>query len=167
MIRRWMALSPPGRLIDVCLIALRRLETKIGGTKPGTPPHIFAETGEVLFWLYAVGDTDAANLLSPGFRWARHQYAHGNLITELGEYHLGATLGHLVLDQSRLDEPPVNVWTPREHIGTYAKARKPTKAERDDYDARLAGKPVVSTLWDELSEVAQNVLPRDLSPGEA
>ena len=167
MIRLWMALSPPGRLIDVCLIALRRLETKIGGTKPGTPPHIFAETGEVLFWLYAVGDTDAANLLSPGFRWARHQYAHGNLITELGEYHLGATLGHLVLDQSRLDEPPVNVWTPREHIGTYAKARKPTKAERDDYDARLAGKPVVSTLWDELSEVAQNVLPRDLSPGEA
>lgn len=160
-----MALSPPGRLIDACLIALRRLEKTIEETKPGVPPHIVAETGEVLFWLYAIGDTDGGNIVSPGFQWARHQYAHGNLITELGEYRLGVTPGH-ILEVTPLGDPPVNVWTPREHIGTYAKARKPTQAEREDYDARLAGKPVVATLWDEVSEVTQNVVPRDLSPDE-
>ena len=69
-------------------------------------------------------------------------------------------------DQSpELGEPPLHRWTPREHVGTYAKARKPTKAERDDYDARLSGKPVVATRRDELSEPVANVNPRDVESG--
>lgn len=156
MIRRWMTLSPPGRLIDACLFALRRLEAKTGETRTGEP-SLFAETGEVLFWLYAIGDTDDGNIVSPGFQWARHQYAHGNLITEMGEYKYGATLGPIVLDETRLGEAPVHRWTPRESIGTYAKARDhrklPAKADAaralqwKDYDDHLASHPVVATLF--------------------
>jgi hypothetical protein len=172
VISRWATLSPPGRLIDACLFALRRLETKIGETKTGDPPYIFVETGEVLFWLYAIGDTDSGQILSPGFQWARHQYAHGNLITECVEYHPGATV--FILDDTPLDEPPETVWTPRESVGTYAKARDhhklSPKAEAaralqwEDYHERLAGQPVVLTLWNELSELAAIVSPRDLAP---
>ena len=106
-----------GSLIGACETALLRLEAT-----GGDPPHVFGETGEVLFWLYATGDTGRGDLLSPGFQWARNQYAHGNLITEAVEYHYGATLGHFVLGASRLGAPPVYRWTPREHIGTYPKA---------------------------------------------
>ena len=155
-----MTLSPPDRLIGACETALLRLEAT-----GGDPPHVFAETGEVLFWLFAIGDTRSGNLLSPGFQWARNQYAHGNLITEAVEYHYGATLGHFVLGASRFGEPPAHRWTPREHIGTYPKAHdRPDLAA--DYDAELAGKPAVATFWDELSELVANVNPRDLARDE-
>jgi hypothetical protein len=158
MIRRWMTLSPPDRLIGACKTALARLEAT-----GADPPHVFAETGEVLFWLYAIGDTGHGNLLSPGFQWARHQYAHGNLITEAVEYQYGAVLGRMMLGSTPLGAPSVHRWTPREHIGTYPKAHDRTDLAAD-YDARLAGKPVVATLWDELSELVANVNPRDLAP---
>jgi hypothetical protein len=61
MTHRWMTLSPPDRLIGACETALARLEAT-----GGDPPHIFAETGEVLFWLFAIGDTGKDNLLSRG-----------------------------------------------------------------------------------------------------
>jgi hypothetical protein len=158
MIGRWMTLSPPDRLIGACLTALARLEAT-----PGDPPHVFAETGEVLFWLYAIGDTDHGMILSPGFQWARNQYAHGNLITEPVEFHHGTTPGYFAEPTTLQDAPPLHRWTPREFIGTYAKARESPDLAAD-YDARLAGKPVIQSLWDELSELVANVNPRDLAP---
>lgn len=177
MIRRRMAISPPDRLIGACLSALRRLETAIEkppGETTDEPPHTFVETGEVLFWLYAIGDTESGQILSPGFQWARHQYAHGNLLTEATEHHYGATLGRMALGAVALGAPPVHLWTPREYIATHVKARDHRQlsakaaALRElqwrDYDDRLAGQPVVATLWDELSELAAIVNPRDLAP---
>jgi hypothetical protein len=177
MIRRRMAISPPDRLIGACEAALRRLETAIVEPPPETtdePPHTFAEIGEVLFWLYAIGDTETGQILSPGFQWARHQYAHGNLLTDATEYHYGATLGRMMLGAVALGAPPVHLWTPREHISTHRKAKDHRKlsakeeAARElqwtDYGARVAGEPVVATLWDELSELVANVNPRDLAP---
>jgi hypothetical protein len=163
MIRRWMTVSPPDRLIGACETALRRLEAT-----RGDPPHVFAETGEVLFWLYAIGDTGKPqdHLLSPGFQWARHQYAHGNLITEPVEYHYGATLGHFVLGKSRLGEPPIHRWAARPGIGRYEKAHPRPELEESDYDAHLAGQPVIATLWNELSELVAIVNPRDLARDE-
>jgi hypothetical protein len=177
MIRRRMAISPPDRLSGACETALRRLETAIA--KPPSevtdePPHTFVETGEVLFWLYAIGDTeDDGQILSPGLQWARNQYAHGNLITEAVEYHYGLALGDFVLNGSRF---PGHLWTPRERIGTHRKARDhrelPAKAEAArllqwrDYDDHLAGHPVVATLWDELSRLTAIVSPRDLARDE-
>jgi hypothetical protein len=159
VIRRRMTLSPSDRLIGACETALARLEAS-----RGDPPRIFAETGEVLFWLYAIGDTGGDNLLSPGFQWARHQYAHGNLITEAVEHHQAVPIGRMMVGPTPLGMPWVHRWMARTDIGTYAKARKPTKTERDDYDARLSGKPVIATLWDELSKLVANVNPRDLAP---
>lgn len=157
---RWVTVSPPDRLIGACETALARLEAT-----RGDPPHVFAETGEVLFWLYAIGDTDGGMILSPGFQWARNQYAHGNLITEPVEWDYGATLGHFVLGVTKLGAPPLHRWTPRPDIGRYAKARdRPDLAA--DYDARLAGEPVIQSLWDELSELVANINPRDLARGE-
>jgi hypothetical protein len=150
-----MTLSPPDRLIFACETALARLEAT-----RGDPPRVFAETGEVLFWLYAIGDTGKPedHLLSPGFQWARHQYAHGNLITEAVEYHHGVPLSS---HDARIDPgaPWVHCWTPREYIGTYAKAHRNAELAAD-YDARLAGQPVIATLWDEFSELVANVNPR-------
>jgi hypothetical protein len=158
MVHRWMTLSPPDRLIGACETALTRLETT-----SGDPPHIFAETGEVLFWLYAIGDTGQKNLLSPGFQWARHQYAHGNLITEAVAFY-GATLGSrwTVGSGIGLGAPAVHRWMARGEIGTYPKARERSDLW-PDYDARLAHRPVIATLWDEFSELVANVSPRDVA----
>jgi hypothetical protein len=176
MIRRRMAISPPDRLIGACETALRRLEAAVVAPPddPDAPPHTFAEIGEVLFWLYAIGDTETGQILSPGFQWARHQYAHGNLLTDAAEHHYGATLGRMALGTVALRTPPEHLWTPREHISTHTKAKDhrklSAKAEAarlfqwTDYGARLAGKPVVATLWDELAELVANVNPCDLAP---
>jgi hypothetical protein len=141
MIRRWMTLSPPDRLIGACETALRRLEAATVEPPRETtdePPHTFVETGEVLFWLYAIGDTESGQILSPGFRWARHQYAHGNLLTKATEHHYGATLGRMVLGAVALGAPPVHLWTPRENISTHRKARDHRKLSAKAEAARVA-----------------------------
>jgi hypothetical protein len=82
----------------------------------------------------------------------------------------------MALGAVALGAPPVHLWTPREYIGTHVKARDhrklPAKAEAaravqwTDYEDRLAGHPVVATLWDELSWLTANVSPRDLARDE-
>lgn len=136
------------RLVDACEAALQRLEAKSG------PLHnIFADTGEVLFWLHALGDEgDGRNRLSPGLQWARHQYAHGNLLTDVVEYDHGATLGHFVIGRTKLDAPPRHIWTARPNIGINAKARGGTKLEQA-YDNDVAGHPVTTRLRLELSRL--------------
>src|ERR1019366_8570135 len=68
------------RLIEACEAALTRLEAKAGPNY-----NIFAETGEVLFWLYAISsfEDDENPTIAPGFRWARDNYGHGILLREL------------------------------------------------------------------------------------
>jgi hypothetical protein len=137
------------RLVEACNAALERLEAKSG------PEHnIFAETGEVLFWLHALGDDgDGVNRLSPGLQWARHQYAHGNLLTEAVEFDHGATLGHFVVGSTALDTPPHYRCMPRTTIGINAKARRGTALEQA-YDNDVARHPVVARLRLELSRLA-------------
>ncbi len=148
--RRWINLSPRDRLVAACRAALARLELE---ARPSPEPHsIFAETGELLFWLYALADDGGGNRLSPGLQWARHQYAHGNLLTGVIEYDYGATLGHFVLGQTRLDAPPQHRWMARTTIGINAKARRGTPLEQA-YDNDVAGHPVIARLRLELARL--------------
>jgi hypothetical protein len=149
--RRWVSLSPRDRLVAACQAALARLEVE---ARPGPEPHsIFAETGEVLFWLHAMGDECGSNRISPGLAWARHQYAHGNLLTGIVEYDYGTMLGHFVLGQTKLDAPPQHRWMARTTIGINSKARRGTALEQA-YDNDVAGHPVVARLRLELSRLS-------------
>jgi hypothetical protein len=135
------------RLVEACSAALDRLEAKSG------PEHnIFAETGEVLFWLHAIGETNPqARRISSALKWARDQYAHGKLLSDVVEVDYGAVLGHLVLDKSRLDAPPQHVW-----MATKALPTKPHPASdaAEDYDENFATQPVIATLRAEFSRLA-------------
>jgi hypothetical protein len=141
------------RLIEACSAALERLEAKSG------PEHnIFAETGEVLFWLYAISahddDDGRPDTLSKGFRWARDNYGHGLLIQELHYTDHGAMPGGMQLGTAaaRLGSPPTHCW-------------KVVNSVRDDdvpdrhpdrlmaYNRRLPGRPVIATLRDEFARL--------------
>jgi hypothetical protein len=135
------------RLIEACRDALARLEAKAG---PGH--NIFAETGEVLFWLYAIGDEPGGNRLHAGFQWARHQYAHGNLIADVYWTEWGAMPGTFIPGRTMPGSLPVCRWLPCDRIARYAKARRLTELRRD-YETRLVGQPVLATLRDELGRL--------------
>ncbi len=118
------------------------------------PQSIFAETGEVLFWLHALGDDGGGvSRLSPGLQWARHQYAHSNLLTEAVEFDHGAKLGHFMMGTTALDTPPQHLWMSRSSIGLYPKARRGTALEQA-CDNDVAGHPVAARLRLELSRLA-------------
>lgn len=121
------------RLVEACSAALERLEAKSG------PEHnIFPETGEVLFWLYSIGDEAKPNRLSLGLQWARNQYAHGNLLTDVVEFDYGA--------------PPQHRWMARTTVGIHTKAQRRTPLEHA-YDNDVAGHPVIARLRLELSRL--------------
>ena len=66
------------RLFEACHHALARLEVQ---TRMRS--DTFTETGEVLFWLYAISNYGRPRpALGRGLRWARNRYAHGQLFTE-------------------------------------------------------------------------------------
>jgi hypothetical protein len=89
--------------IAACRAALARLEAKTGTD----PRDIFAEVGEVLFWLYALGDVgNRCNDMHAGLRWARFMHGHGCLLTHSVYYDHGAALGHFVLAQTALGAKP-------------------------------------------------------------
>jgi hypothetical protein len=130
--------------------ALARLEAKAGSD----PRDTFAEVGEVLFWLYALGDDGdgKANLLSPGLQWVRHCYAHGNLLTAIVDYQLV-----FVLDEARLDVPlesGEHVWSGRVIINPKARADKKQRELERMYRDHVVTRPVIDTLRDELNRLA-------------
>jgi hypothetical protein len=52
----------------------------MGGADDGPEQNVFAETGEILFWLYAIGNLGVNETrLSLGLRWARDQVHSGRL----------------------------------------------------------------------------------------
>lgn len=66
------------RLFQACHHALAQLEVQTR-----TLSDTFTETGEVLFWLYAISNYGRRRAsISRGLRWARNRYAHGQLFTE-------------------------------------------------------------------------------------
>lgn len=127
--------------------ALARLEAKTGTD----PRDIFAEIGEVLGWLYALGDVDKGrNRMHAGLRWARFMHAHGSLLTEAMYYDHGAVLGHFVLGKTPLGAKPQYRWLTRDKIVRRKEARHLETA----YDDDIADKPVLDALRDELNRLA-------------
>ena len=118
----------------------------------GSGNSVFAGIGEVLFWLYAIGDNSKGKRLSLGLQWARHQYAHGNLLTDEVEYNYGAMLGQFVLGKTRLGQLPQYVWMTRSDIIQTPNARILPRLERA-YDRNVAGHPVIASLRLELSRL--------------
>jgi hypothetical protein len=130
--------------------ALSRLENKTGAD----PRDIFAETGEVLFWLYALGDIgdDKPNVMSPGLQSVRHCYAHGNLLTAIVDYQLVFVLDETTLDAS-LDKRE-HLWSERVLINPKARDSKKQRDLESKYRTEVATRPVVVTLRDELNRLA-------------
>ncbi len=76
-------------------------------------PDVFAEIGNALHWLYALGARGRGgsnSLLSPGFTYARNQSAHGNLVSDFSDWQYGPELGRLRLGNSRLGAKPQLLW---------------------------------------------------------
>jgi hypothetical protein len=136
-------------LIGACHEALERMARKAG------PEHdIFAETGEALYWLYSLGNVASKrSAMSPGLRWARNRYGHGQLVSWAVEYdHEAAALDRrFPRENGRLD--PHHCWLPRTAIiwDDY-RARKDVAGERA-YDADVARRPVAVTLRAELNRL--------------
>ncbi len=144
------------RLIEAGEAAFARLEAKSG---PGN--NIFAETGEVLFWLYAMSNFGVKHpTIAPSFRWARDNYGHGILLHEL-HYTDGGTLhgvyvrkdDKLVADFSGASPPgpPVHCWV-------VVKVARPGQREEHPerlaaYNRYLAGQPVIATLRAEFDRI--------------
>jgi hypothetical protein len=130
--------------------ALARLEAKAGSD----PKGIFAEMGEVLMWLYALGNNGRKrHHMDPGLRWARTMHNHGWLLTELAYYDGGAMPGSFVLGRTTLGSLPHHRWLPTASIGKSANAEPLTYLARE-YDAHIAGRSVIGTLRDELNRLA-------------
>lgn len=105
----------------------------------------------MLFWLYAIGDTNPqAKRISSALKWARDQYAHGKLLSDVVEVDYGAALGHLVLDKSRLDAPPQHVWMATNDLPTKP---HPGSNAAKDYDKNFATQRVIATLRAELARL--------------
>lgn len=140
------------RLVEACSAALERLEAKSG------PEHnIFAETGEVLFWLYAISNFGVKHpTISPGLRWARDQHAHGLLLTEIHYTDHGAMLGRMQLGAAaaRLGSPPTHCWKVVNSVrNDDVPDRHPDRLMA--YNRRLPGRPVIATLRDEFARLVR------------
>jgi hypothetical protein len=130
--------------------ALARFEAK----SAADPRDVFAETGEVLFWLYALGDTGdrKPNAMSPGLQWVRHCYAHGNLLTTIVDYQLVFVLDETPLDGAQ--EKREHLWSDRVLINSKARDSELQKALERKYRDEVATRPVLATLRDELNKLA-------------
>lgn len=136
------------RLIEACNAALQRLEAKAGPEQ-----NVFAETGEVLFWLYAISNVGGLYpTILPGLRWARNRYAHGQLLTEphiLDGDKLDSTFR---LDESQLAQ---HCWKLRSDIEYDEEVARDDKDGEQSYDEHVAERPVVASLRAELSRLLQ------------
>jgi hypothetical protein len=150
MTTRWMTLAPRDRLAAACEAALERLAAKARSVTE--PQSIFAETGEALFWLFALGDDAQGNRLREGLIWARHQYAHGNLLTEAVEFTRGS-MPPFPAGSTGPGTPPHHRWMSRPDIGRHQKSHGRPTAETDDYDKYVAGRPVIASLREELDRL--------------
>jgi hypothetical protein len=136
--------------VAACRAALDRLDAQQGSD----PKLVFAATGEVLFWLYAIGDRGwRDNRLFVGFQWVRNMHAHGNLLAETVYVDPGATLDRMRLDPALPDALPELRWLPSERIATLPKALPFDRGKRA-YDNHIKEKPVVATLRKELARLA-------------
>jgi hypothetical protein len=127
------------RLFESCHHALGRLaeQTRIVG-------DTFAETGEVLFWLYAISNYGRVKpTISPGLRWARNRYAHGQLFTEPHKMSGDRYDTDFVWDRSSYAEPH---WKHAFEIHFDNASARPDQVGFQAYQDDLAGRPVLTTL---------------------
>jgi hypothetical protein len=101
--------SGTSRLVDACEASLARLVEK---ESAGIDPDVFAEVGEVLFWLYALAEENRKNRwpLFEGLRWARDRMAHGVMLAKPAEWHYGTELGRWVLGRGQLGTTSGHEW---------------------------------------------------------
>jgi hypothetical protein len=127
------------RLFESCDHALGRLaeETRI-------MHDTFAETGEVLFWLYAISNYGRVKpTISPGLHWARNRYAHGQLFTEPHKMSGDDYDTDFVSDRSSYAAPH---WKHVFEIHFDNANAWPDPAGLQAYQDQLAGLPVFATL---------------------
>jgi hypothetical protein len=157
MSTRFYTLAPRDRLVNACETALVRLERKAQSSRL-KPQSIFAETGEVLFWLAALGDTARRSKMNPGLYWARNQYAHGNLLSEVIEFQHGSELP-LVLGKAVLGARSQHLWMASAEISrdkaraAFFDAKAATILQARAYAKDVAGRPVIETLRAELARL--------------
>ncbi|MEO6857685.1 MAG: hypothetical protein ABI323_03750 [Solirubrobacteraceae bacterium] len=124
--------------------AVDRIAAKQAG---GIAADAFAEIGEALFWLYALGAHGRTSGLAQGLLFARNQCAHGNLVSQFTEWQYGAELGRLVLGRTRLGTRSAYLW--RRNLQTQTVSTR-SASQREAYRNHFAGQPVVDTLRAEL-----------------
>ncbi len=145
------------RLFESCHHALGRL-----AEQTRTMHDTFAETGEVLFWLYAISNYRRVKpTLSPGLRWARDRYAHGQLFTEPHKMSGDQYDTDFVWDRSSYAAPH---WKHALEIHFDNASARPNKSGLRAYQDELAGRPVLVTLQAEadrlLMEAVRRFTPR-------
>ncbi len=132
-----------------CRTALERM-----AQKSAREDDIFAETGEALYWLYSLGNVGSkTSAMSPGLRWARNRYGHGQLVSWAAAYDdEGAALERrFIRDDARLD--PHHCWLPRLAIIWDDDSAFPDPDGEKAYDADVAERAVVVTLRAELNRL--------------
>ncbi len=147
-----LTVTQAGRVAAAAERAVDRIAAKEAG---GIAADAFAEIGEALFWLYALGAHGRTSRLAPGLLFARNQCAHGNIVSQFTEWQYGAELGRLVLGRSRLGTRSAYLWS--RNLQTQTVSTRST-SQRASYRNHFAGKPVVDTLRAELVRL------RKLSP---
>lgn len=134
------------RLFGSCHRALTRLEV---ATR--TSSDTFMETGEVLFWLYAISNYGSRNpKLSKGLLWARNRYAHGQLFTEPHKMSGDHYDTDFVWDGSTYAEPH---WKHVFEIHFDEANATPDPKGVQAYQDELAGQPVFATLQAEAARL--------------
>jgi hypothetical protein len=134
--------SRANRLAEACEAALARLATK---EAQGIDPDVFAEVGEVLFWLCALAEANGRRRhpLLRGLEWARDRITHGVIVTAPVRWHYGSEPGKLVLGRAMLGTASGHIWLDRSHIAHGPNDRPGKEAE---YDQHVAGNRVVGLL---------------------
>jgi len=134
------------RLFESCRSALTRLEVQ---TRMRS--NTFAETGEVLFWLYAISNYGSRKAkLAAGLQWARNRYAHGQLFTEPHKMSDANYDTEFVWDGSSDAEPH---WKHVFEIVFDETNAYPDPKGVQAYQDELAGQPVLATLQAEAARL--------------
>ena len=137
------------RLIESCEAAFARLEATAGRFE-----NIFAETGEVLFWMYAISsfEDDEKPTIAPSFQWARDNYGHGILLRELHYADRGAVLP-IIPGVTRLGTLPTYCWVVVKVVRPGARERHPERLAA--FNRYLGGQPVIATLRGEFERIVR------------
>jgi hypothetical protein len=147
-----VATDPVERLRLACLAAIKRCAAKEGES---LDPDVFAELGESLFWLLALGEAtgrDRKTELLQGLGWARDRIAHGVLLTAPVRWHHGTDIGRWILGQGVLGTTSGHEWLTRDAIETSRTQRRDPAGEVA-YDNHLAGQKVIEVLHAALEEM--------------